>query len=251
MKGNIEARNSKVEVKNLRTSDLQLLTKLCVKIPVFIIVIVWSNFEILKAQCKPAIWSFQAGEELYYDVVYNWGFIWLEAGKVDFKVTKEHLSGREVFHFASTGISLKKYDWFFKVRDYYDSWAEMADLEPIKYSRNTSEGKQKADNKYRFDYELQKIYTNTWNSKRKRKLDTLALSPCIFDIMTAVYYVRTLDLSKYKISEKIPITMIVDNEIFELYGRYQGKETIKTREKKKYKCLKFSISLVEGTMFKI
>lgn len=217
---------------------------------IFLLIGIWLNVVSIKAQCKPAVWSFQAGEELYYDVVYNWGFIWVEAGKVDFKVTKEHLDGREVFHFASIGVSLKKYDWFFKVRDSYDSWAETADLKPIKYSRNTSEGKQKADNKYWFDYEHKKIYTNSWNSKRKRKLDTLSLAPCIFDIMTAVYYVRTLDLSKYKIREKIPITMIVDDEIFKLYGRYLGKETIKTREKKEYKCLKFSISLVKGTMFK-
>ena len=221
-----------------------------IKVLIIILFSIWSCFGILKAQCKPLVWSFQSGEELYYDVVYNWGFLWVEAGKVDFKVHKERLDGREVFHFESAGKSLEKYDWFFKVRDYYDSWAEMTDLKPIKYSRNTSEGKQKADNKYWFDYKQQKIYTNSWNSQRERKLDTLHLFPCLFDIMTAVYYVRTLDLSNYKINEKIPLSMIVDDEIFKLYGRYLGEETIKMREKKEYKCLKFSISLVEGTMFK-
>lgn len=239
-----------LKVKYLRTSDFKFLDRVCVKISIIILFSTWANFGILKAQCKPAVWSFQAGEELYYNAVYNWGFIWVNAGKVDFKVKKERLDGREVFHFSGTGTTLKKYDWIFKVRDYYHSWAEIADLKPIKYSRNTSEGKQKTDNKYWFDHKKNKIYTNTWNSKRKRKLDTLKLSPCIFDIMTAVYYVRTLDLSKYKINEKIPITMIVDNEIFKLYGRYLGIETLETREKKKYKCLKFSISLVKGTMFK-
>ncbi len=216
----------------------------------FLFIGIWLNVVSIKAQCKPTIWSFQEGEELYYDVVYNWGFIWVEAGRVNFLVKKEWLNGREVFHFSSTGVSLKKYDWFFKVRDYYNSWAEISNLKPVKYSRKTSEGKRKADNKYWFDHKKRKIYTNSWNSKKDRKLDTLQLSTCIFDIMTAVYYVRTLDLSKYKINEKIPITMIVDNEIYKLYGRYLGKETLKTREKKSYKSLKFSIMLVEGTMFK-
>ncbi|MEN8120866.1 MAG: DUF3108 domain-containing protein [Bacteroidota bacterium] len=247
VKEKFKTRSLKLVARSKMPLDFRL--QISVKISIFVFINIWHSL-IINAQCKPAVWSFQAGEELYYDVVYNWGFIWVEAGSVDFKVHNEQLDGREVFHFESTGTSLKKYDWFFKVRDYYDSWAEIADLKPIKYSRNTSEGKQKADNKYWFDYKLQKIYTNTWNSKRKRKLDTLALAPCIFDIMTAVYYVRTLDLSKYKINEKIPLSMIVDNEIYVLYGRYLGKETIKTREEKKYDCLKFSISLVEGTMFK-
>ena len=206
--------------------------------------------ESLKAQCKPVVWSFNSGEELYYDVVYNWGFIWVKAGKVNFKAKKEYFEGRKVFHFSGTGVSLKKYDWIFTVRDYYHSYANISDLKPIKYTRNTSEGKQKTNNKYRFDYKNRKVYTNTQNTQKKRKLDTLKLQTCLFDIMTAVYYVRTLDLAKYKVDEKIPIKMIVDNEIYNLYGRYLGKETLKTRDKKEYKCLKFSIMLVEGTMFK-
>ncbi|RLD73766.1 MAG: DUF3108 domain-containing protein [Bacteroidetes bacterium] len=206
--------------------------------------------ESLKAQCTPAVWSFKAGEELYYDVVYNWSFIWIEAGKVNFKAKKEYLGNKKVFHFSGTGVSLTKYDWFFKVRDYYHSWANISDLKPIKYTRSTSEGKQTTDNKYHFDYKKNKIYTDSKNSNKNRKLDTLKLSSCLFDIMTAVYYVRTLDLAKYKVNEKIPLKMIVDNEIYNLHGRYLGKETLKTRDKKTYKTLKFSIMLVEGTMFK-
>ncbi len=44
--------------------------------------------------------------------------------------------------------------------------------------------------------------------------------------------------------------MIVDNELFELHGRYLGKETIKSTDKTKISCLKFSMLLVQGTMFK-
>lgn len=211
---------------------------------------IWLSQIDLKSQCKPAVWSFNSGEELYYKVVYNWSFIWMDAGKVSFKANKEYLNERKVYHFTGKGSSLKKYDWFFKVRDYYDSWAEIYDLKPIKYIRNTSEGKQKTDNKYWFDYSKKQVYTDTQGTGRSQKLDTLKLVPCVFDIMTAVYYVRTLDLAKYKLNDKISLTMIVDNEIFHLYGLYLGKETITTRDKKKFKSLKFRIKLVAGTMFK-
>jgi hypothetical protein len=201
-------------------------------------------------QCTPYVWCFNSNEELYYDVVYNWGFVWVDAGKVEFKVRKEFEEGKQVYHFSGAGTSLKKYDWFYKVRDYYDSWAETEDLKPIRHIRNTAEEKYKVDNKYWFDYKNNKIYTNSWNSKKARVIDTFELKPCVFDIMTAVYYARTLDFSLYKNKEKIPLTMIVDNEIFNLYGRYLGKETLKTKDKAKIDCLKFSVLLVAGTMFK-
>ncbi len=204
----------------------------------------------ISGQCTPQVWCFNSGEELNYNVVYNWGFIWVDAGRVEFRANKEIYEGRYVYHFKGYGTTLKKYDWFFKVRDYYDSYAEVNDLKPIKYIRNTSEGKYKVDNKYWFDYNSKKIYTNTWNSEKNREQDTIQLTPCLFDIMTAVYYARTIDLSIYKVNQKIPLTMIVDNEIYQLHGRFLGTETLKTKDKAKINCLKFSVMLVEGTMFK-
>lgn len=204
----------------------------------------------VQGQCKPQVWSFNSGEKLNYDIVYHWGFIWVDAGRVEFKVERELLDNIPVFHFSGTGTSLEKHDWFFKVRDYYNSWAAIDDLKPLKYSRNTSEGKYKVKNFYTFDYQQKKIISDTWNSKKKQEYKTLELKDCIFDVMTAVYYARTFDLTKYEVNEKIPVKMIVDNEIYYLYGRYLGKEIIKTRDKKKYECLKFSMLLVEGTMFK-
>jgi hypothetical protein len=202
------------------------------------------------SQCTPQVWCFNAGEELYYNIVYNWGFIWVDAGRVEFKTKKEIYDGRQVYHFSGAGTSLKKFDWFFKVNDHYNSYAEVSDLKPIMHTQNTSEDKYKVDNKYWFDYNKNKIYTNSWNSKKNRILDTFQLKPCIFDIMTAVYYARTLDLNSFQLNQKIPLTMIVDNEIYNLHGRYLGKETIKTKDKAKINCLKFSVLLVEGTMFK-
>ncbi len=220
-----------------------------IKISILSLFLIATSYS-LSAQCKPQVWSFNSGEKLNYNIVYNWGFIWVDAGKVEFKARREWLNGQNVYHFSGTGTSLKKHDWFFKVRDYYNSWARVEDLAPIKYSRNTSEGKYKVNNYYTFDYQENKIYTNTWNSEKKQEYDTLQMPNCLFDVMTAVYYARTLDLAKFKVNEKIPIKMIVDNEVFNLYGRYLGKEILKTRDNKKYNCLKFSMLLVAGTMFK-
>lgn len=205
----------------------------------------------LKGQCKPQVWSFKSGEILNYNIVYNWGFIWVDAGLVEFKALKEKFGEKDVYHFSGTGTSLKKHDWFFKVRDYYNSWADYNDLKPLRYTRNTTEGKYQVKNNYWFNHYSKKIFTDTWNSKKKQSYDTIPMTDCLFDIMTAVYYARTLDFNNFSLNEKIPISMIVDNEIYNLYGRFLGKETISLHgDKNKINCLKFSMLLVEGTMFK-
>ncbi len=49
---------------------------------------------------------------------------------------------------------------------------------------------------------------------------------------------------------KIPIRMIVDGKVYDLYIRYLGKEIIETREDRKFRCLKFTPLVVPGTIFK-
>ena len=79
---------------------------------------------------------------------------------------------------------------------------------------------------------------------------------CTFDVLSAVYYCRTINFEKYKTNEKIPVNIVLDGKTYSLYLRYLGKEVIKSRddtknsEVRKYRCIKFSAMLVEGTIFK-
>ena len=63
-------------------------------------------------------------------------------------------------------------------------------------------------------------------------------------------YCRTLDFDKYKKGDRIPITMAIDNEIFDLYIRYLGRERLRTRDGTIFNTIRFSAMLVEGTIFK-
>ena len=46
---------------------------------------------------------------------------------------------------------------------------------------------------------------------------------------SSVYYARNIDFAKYKVGDKIPFSMFLDNEVYDLYIRYLGKETVKTK----------------------
>ncbi len=201
------------------------------------------------SQCYKENTAFQIGEKLTYKIYYNWGFIWLSAGEVYFKVDTATYKNKNVFFFDSYGATYKKYDWFFKVRYKYEAYAELSSLKPLKFKRKTYEGGYKVHNNYYFDYKKNKIYSFTQNSYKPFTKDTLELPPCTFDVLTVIYYSRNIDFSKYNVNDKIPLSMVIDNELFNLYIRYLGKEVIETRDNEKYRCIKFTALLVEGALF--
>ncbi|MFW5760614.1 MAG: DUF3108 domain-containing protein [Cyclobacteriaceae bacterium] len=202
-----------------------------------------------RGQCEPQLETFKIGEELQYDVYYNWGIIWLHAGEVFFKVQKSEYNEQPAFHFLSVGRSFQSYDWIYKVRDTFQTYVDRQKFRPLYFSRNTYEGGYEVNNEYQFNYETDKIISNTYNSKSGKNKDFIQLRPCTFDVLSIIYYARTLKFDNYQPNEKIPIIVIIDGEIHDLYIRYLGHEKIKSKDGKKYNCIKFSPLLVEGTIF--
>ncbi len=205
---------------------------------------------LLSGQCVTQIKSFKPGEKITYLAYYNWGFVWVHAGDIEFTVSQRLYRGEQVYQFDATGNSLKSYDWIYKVRDHFQSFVNMETFSPMFSERNTSEGGYKAYENYLFSNSEGKIYSVVANSNQPFKRDTLTAPPCVFDVLTVIYYARTLDFDRYKSNEKVPFKVIVDNKVYPTYLRYIGKETIKTRDGKSYRCVKFTALLVEGTIFK-
>lgn len=210
----------------------------------------------LTAQCPTEIKAFKPGEKVTYQAYYNWGFVWIHAGDVQFTTIQKQYLGKQVYQFETIGNTVKKYDWMYKVRDKFQSYVEMETFNTLWAERNTSEGSYKAYESYNFASSEKKIYSVVKNTDKPYTRDTLKTKGCTFDVLSAVYYCRTINFEKYKTNEKIPVNIVLDGKTYSLYLRYLGKEIIKTRddnknnEVKKYRCIKFSALLVEGTIFK-
>lgn len=201
------------------------------------------------AQCEIESIPFKGGEQINYDIYYNLKKLWVTAAKVRFTVKDSIYKGMDCFHFDGKGKTLKSYDWFFKVRDHYASIASKKDLAPQRFVRNVNEGGYKFYYDYRFNQKNKtaKVYTD---KKDSTKTKTIKIESCTFDVMTAIYYARCLDFTGLAVGDTIPLTFVIDSDLYDVYIRYTGKDVIKTLDKKKYNCLKFKPLLIEGTMFK-
>jgi hypothetical protein len=224
------------------------LTRFRFIIILYLFVILFSNQS--NAQNNNSIYSFGADEKITYEVAYNWHFVWVSAGEVSFTVKNAVYRGKPAFHFEGTGSSFKSYDWFYKVRDHFESFVDTSSLLPIWAGRTSNEGGYEVFEEYNYDYTLKKLYSVSKTSKRLLRNDTLNLNFNVYDLVTAIYYARNIDFSKYKINDKIPIWVVSVGKAYPLYIRYLGKEVLTTHDKKKYNCIKFSAKLIDGTVFK-
>ena len=205
---------------------------------------------VFSQKCIPSTIPFHNGEQIDYDVYYNMGKIWVPAGRVRFTANDTIYNKQNCFFFDGKGKSLKNYDWFFKVRDRYSAIVEKEKFQPLRFTRNVNEGSFSLYYDYVFDNKNKKakVYEDR---KDNSKYNIIDFPNCSYDVMTSVYYARTLDYSAMKVNDSIPLTMMVDKEIYNsLHIKYLGRDTIEDQYGKKYSCLIISPLLIEGTIFK-
>lgn len=194
-------------------------------------------------------YPFKGGEELQYKVYYNLAWVWVDAAEVSFSVTDSVYKKKKSTFFSSRGRSKPNYDWVFKVREAFSSYVNPIDLSPFMYSRNTSEGSHSVNNKYIFSSEKSEIYSFINNSEKGSKIDTLSYVPPIFDILSATYYLRTIDFENREIGDTIPVNTVMDNEIIKINVVFLGEEELEHKNNKKYLTYKFKTKGVEGSIF--
>jgi hypothetical protein len=112
-------------------------------------------------------------------------------------------------------------------------------LRPYKFIRNVDEGGYKKFENVNFDQVKNEAVSQH---------GTYKVPPCIQDVLSSIYYARNIDFNRYKTGDKIPFNMFLDDEVYNLYIRYMGKEIIKTRYGK-FRAIKFKPMLIKGTIF--
>lgn len=212
-------------------------------IPIVMLLLTCCGLQTAVAQndfCSIRNSSFQHGEKMFFKVYYNMGRIWVGAGEATFSVNQEDLNGRKVFHIVGDGKTLKSYEWFYKVRDRYETFLDAETLLPVKFVRNVNEGGFRIYNNVAFNHHVgQAISTN----------GVFSVPKCVQDVLSAIYFARNIDYSKYKPGDRIPFSMFLDDQVYNLYIRYIGKEQIETRYGT-FNTIKISPLLIEGTIFK-
>ncbi len=189
--------------------------------------------------CNTKNTSFKDGEKLTFKVFYNLNFVWINAGNAYFSTVQEDLNGRKVYHITGDGKTAKSYEWVYKVNDRYETYIDKETMLPLKFVRNVNEGGFKINQDVTFDHKKGKVTSN------KKVYD---IQKCTQDVLSTIYFARNINYNKYQPGDKIPFSMFLDDKVYNLYIKYQGKEKIKTKMGT-FNAIKIVPLLIEGTIF--
>ncbi|MBK0381355.1 DUF3108 domain-containing protein [Pedobacter sp. SD-b] len=183
--------------------------------------------------------SFKAGEKITYKLKY--GFFTAAEATIQVLPTDIKFDNKPTYHLMVEGGTSGSFDIFYKVRNRYDSYIDQKEYTPYLYTENIREDKYTRNDKARFYQDQRKVVATKGVFK----------SPVsqTFDLVSAYYFARNLDLSGVKIGDKLSINYFLDDEITPLDIEYLGKETIRTNLGK-IACLKFSPSIRPGRVFR-
>ena len=183
--------------------------------------------------------AFKNGEHITFKVFYSALGARIGAGEASFSTSIERLNNKPVYHITGEGKTYRFYDGIFKVRDKYESYIDTATLQPYRFIRNVFEGGYKKYEHVTFNKTTNTAITND---------GVFTVPDCVQDVLSAIFYARNIDFDKYNVGDKITFSMFLDNELYEMYIRYLGKETIKTLYGK-FRAVKFKPLLIKGTIF--
>ncbi len=183
--------------------------------------------------------SFKVGEEVSFNVYYAVAGVYVNAGTATFTSKMETVNNRPVYHVTGEGKTNPSYDWAYKVRDKYETFIDTAIMQPLKFIRNVNEGGYK---KY------ENISFNKSANTAVTEKGVFKVPSCVQDVVSAMYYARNIDFSLLQPEDKIPFSMFLDNEVFDMYIRYVGKEVIKTKYGK-FRAVKIKPLLLKGQIF--
>jgi len=184
--------------------------------------------------------AFKNGETLEYLVYY--GFVDAGIAKLEVKEEPNKFTKKgQVYRVIGTGESKGAFNWFFKVRDRYETFIDKDEMYPHHFIRNIQEGGYKKEQEYKFSQNQNKVITN--------KDQTFEIPDKAQDMLSAFYFGRSLDFSNAKIGEIFVIESFVDEEVYPLKIKFAGFETV-TVKTGTFNCMVFHPVVQQGRIFK-
>lgn len=181
--------------------------------------------------------AFKEGEKLTFDL--NYGFV--TAGIAVMQIPKiKKISGRRAYHVKFEVNSVPSFDWFYKVRDRYETYIDVEGIFPWRFEQHIREGSYTRDFAAFFD-------------QRKRKAKTrdgeYDVPEYVNDVISAFYYARTMDYSRLKVNDVFRLQNFYRDRVHDLDVIYLGKETVEVPAGK-FDCIKIEPLMKEGGLFK-
>ena len=194
------------------------------------------------AQCGIENTAFKSGEELAYDLYFNWKFIWVKVGTAEMDTKMAKFEGKDAWKSYLITRGNPKLDKFFVMRDTLLSYCN-PDLSPLYFRKGAKEGDSYYVDEiwYSYPHGNCQLKKHRITSSGEHLWKTTTYKSCIYDMMSIFLRARNFDASKMKKNETIPMPVSDAMGLSNSWLEFRGRENYKMSDtKEKFRCLVFS-----------
>ncbi len=180
--------------------------------------------------------AYKGGEDLKFDVHYSF----VTAGDAYLSVTDTIYAGRPC-HIITFRLESKPFfDFFYRVRDQYRTIVDAEGLFPWRFEQQIREGGYSRDFTAEFDQRKNVAITTG---------GTYPIPPYVHDIMSAFYFARTVDYTKFRPGQRIELKNFYKDSTYPLAVKFKGRQRIEV-DAGTFDCVIVEPLVSEGGLFK-
>lgn len=194
------------------------------------------------AQCVIENKAFKSGEFLYYDLYFNWKFVWVKVGTASMSTVTSRYDGKDAFRTSLVTRGNSKLDKFFTMRDTLLSYCSEG-ISPLYFRKGALEGKRYYVDEIWYSYphgnchlkqhRIENDGSHHWKQSEYKD--------CVYDMMSIFLRARNFDASKFKKGQNVPMPISDAKNLSNSWLKYRGKENFKVEgSNEKFRCLVFS-----------
>ncbi len=182
--------------------------------------------------------AFGYGEKLTFNV----GYKFIIAGTATMQIGQRPASvgGRPCYEVAFDVTTTPNFDKVFRVRDRYRTYIDQDGVFPWRFEQTVREGKYSRDFSANID-QRSHVAKTTEGSFR--------VPPFVHDILSAFYYVRTLNLGSMSKGQSFQLQNFYGKQAYELRVKVLGKDRVKV-DAGTFDCVVVEPLVQEGGLFK-
>lgn len=192
---------------------------------------------------KTAVYPFSSGEYLHFEV--NYGIMLAGYATIEIHEDK-NFNGRDCFIFKTTAKSRRAFDWIFKVRDWTMSYFDKEKVHTLRFEKQLREGSYEVDIDIDYDQAEHKAKYFRERKGKKNKSAVIDIPENVMDPLSALFYVRTLDL---KVGDEIIIPATDNKKVYDIKVIVHKIETVEVPAGK-FRCFVVEPIMADGGVFK-
>jgi len=187
--------------------------------------------------------KFQEGENFVYAI--RWGAV--TGGYSSLSIDNlEPVDGRLAYHIVSKAHSTGMVNTFYPVNDRNEAWLDTQTPQSLRYEKNVREGKYRVHEVVQLDQTTHRFHEEEFRlDKNSHDQKDGQIPPNVLDILSSLYYVRTLPL---EVGKSFTIDVHNGDKTWPLVVNVKKRERVKVKAGK-FDCYKVEPVLREPGIF--